>query len=106
MARGRSPNYPSLNINEAVDRAKKVYGKEHLHQVPKQVVAEDLGYTSLNGASLTAIGALRRYGLLEAAGDGLRVTKDAVTLIELTAMEPSYLDTLKKIAFTPELFQQ
>jgi hypothetical protein len=106
MARGRSPNYPQLNIREAVDRAKRVYEKEHLHVAPKEVILADLGYKGPSGASLTVLASLRRYGLIEPVGDGLRVTNDAVTLIELNATEATYRETLRRLAFAPELFNE
>lgn len=106
MANNRSPNYPQLTLPEALERLRKVYKKEHTHVTPKQVVAEHLGYSSLNGASLTMIGSIRRYGLLESQGDGLRVSNDAVTLLELPTSDPRYKEAFLKVIFAPSLFKE
>lgn len=106
MAKGRSPNYPQLTINEALDRIKKIYAKEHTHVAPKDVVVQHLGYSGLNGASLTMLATLRRYGLLEPQGEGLRVSGDAVTLLELPFSDPQYKVALNRVLFAPALFAE
>jgi hypothetical protein len=106
VTKKRSPNYPSLTLFEAIDKVRKVYNSEHTHPANKDVVAKDLGYGTLNGASLTAIGALKRYGLLEDAGDGLRVTANAVTLLEVEDDQPSYKLAARTAAFAPTFFSE
>lgn len=73
----RSPNYPQLSLEDALQRVKKVHEAEQNHKADREVIAKVLGYSSLNGTSLTMIGALNRYGLLEADGGGLKVSSDA-----------------------------
>lgn len=106
MAKLRSPNYPSLTLAESIEKVKSIYGVEHTHPAPKTVIAKDLGYGSLNGSSLTTIGALRRYGLLEDAGDGMRVSEGAVSIIELPAGDPARNAALRQAAFAPDLFEE
>jgi len=62
MAKIRSPHYPSQTLEEAIQRVEQVYNLEHTHPSPRNVVAQGLGYTSLNGASLSVIATLTRYG--------------------------------------------
>lgn len=106
MAKQRSPNYPGLSIQKALGKAEAVYRAEHTHPAPRDVVAKHLGYGSLNGSSLTAIGALNHYGLLEAAGEGLRVSDDAVTIFELPPTEVAHRQALTRCAFKPSLFEE
>ena len=61
----RSPNYPALSLQKALDFARKLYAVNHLHKASAEVVSKALGYTGLNGSSLTAIAALKKYGLIE-----------------------------------------
>ena len=58
MSNQRSPNCPQITFLEAIEKGRKVYEHEHTHPAAKEVVAGDLGYKGLNGASLTVIGAL------------------------------------------------
>lgn len=107
MAKMRSPNYPSLTLKDAIGRVKRVYDSEHTHAAPREVVAKALGYNSLNGTSLSILGTLIRYGLLEKSGkDGLKVTADTVTALELDENHPDRLDALTRLAFKPALFAE
>lgn len=89
---------------EAATKARAIYDKEHTHPADKNVIAEDLGYTSLSGASLSAIGALRQYGLLEPSGDGLKVSESAVDYFELPEGSEGKKRAMLRMAFRPALF--
>lgn len=103
---GRSPNYPQMNIVQAIERIKKVYAEEHTHSVPDQSIAAALGYTSLNGTSKVVLSAMKKYGLLIASGDGFKVSQDAVSIIELLPDDPTRLVALHKSALRPPVFKQ
>jgi hypothetical protein len=106
MAKLRSPNYPKHTLEEACRKVEKVYKAEHTHPAAREVVAKDLGYTSLNGASLTMIGTLNSYGLLKSEGDELRVSDDAVAILELPEGDPERVAALRRRAFAPKLFEE
>ena len=108
MAKGRSPQYPSMSLGDAIGRVRKIYEAEHTHTAEREVIAKDLGYGGLNGASLTVIAALNRYGLLEADKDneGLRVSGSTVSILELPEGEPRRVEAIEKAAFAPQLFAE
>jgi hypothetical protein len=106
MAKQRSPRYPSLSLAEAIDKARRIYSVEHTHAAPREVVIRHVGYTTLNGASLTLLGTLLRYGLLEADDDKVRISDDAVTVIEHGGDDGIRAEALKRLAFEPELFKE
>src|SRR5437879_4924758 len=106
MAKFRSPNCPQITFMEAAARANVIYAKEHTHSADKQIIAEDLGYSSISGASLSTIGALRQYGLLEAAGDGLKISETAVDYFELPDGSVGKKRAMLKMAFRPTLFRE
>jgi hypothetical protein len=91
-------------LGDALERIKVVYKKEERHKVPKEAVAASLGYTSINGASLGVIATLKQFGLLETLGDGLRVSEDAFTIIELQKGNPERAEAITRVAFAPKLF--
>ena len=105
MGKHRSPNCPQISFAEAIEKGRKVYEKEHTHPAPNTVVAGDLGYSGLNGRSLTQIGALRQYGILEGTGDALHVTEDAVTYFEMDD-GPEKSTAIQRMAFAPALFAE
>jgi hypothetical protein len=104
MSSHRSPNCPQITFADAITKARRVYDKEHTHAAPKAAVAEDLGYSGINGRALSVIGALRQYGILEGNSEGLRITEDAVTYFELEdGLEKN--EAIFRMVFTPSLFE-
>lgn len=107
MAKGRSPNYPSLTLAEAVERLRKVYEGVHTYPTPKEVIAENMGYSSMSGRALTLLGTMRRYGLLDSEGGGLlKITALAVSILELPAGSSERQRAFEQAAFTPVLFSE
>jgi hypothetical protein len=78
LVRKKSPRAPSISLDEALDKALKVYEKERLNAAPSDVVAQGMGYKDANnGRALGAIASVRYYGLMERRSDGrLAVTKE------------------------------
>lgn len=106
MAKQRSPNCPHISFAEAIEKGRKVYEKEHTHPAAKLVVAADLGYSGLNGRSLSLIGALRQYGILEGSGEAMRVSKDAIAYFELDDGQSEKKEAMRRMALAPDLFTE
>jgi hypothetical protein len=104
--RTRSPNYPRLTLTDAIDRVEKLYRKERTHPTTREAVAEGLGYTSINGASLGIISTLKQYGLIEEDSNGIRVSQDSVALVMLPEGDPERTEALQRAAFSPKLFSE
>ncbi len=104
MARVRSPNYPALSLPEAISRVKAIHDAEQHLAAPKDVIAKHLGYNGLNGAALSTVSALSKYGLIEEApADKMRVSPLAVTIL----YPPSPAEkaaAIKEAASKPALF--
>lgn len=77
-AKKKSPRAPSITLEDAIERALKVYDKERRNPAPIDVIAQNMGYKdSKNGAALAILASLKYYGLLEKIGVGmLAVSKD------------------------------
>lgn len=104
MARTRSPNYPAINLSEAIDCARRIFAQEHFHKASDETIAQDLGYTGLNGRSIGIISALKKYGLLVQEGDGFRISEDAQAILEFEPSNKERRDAIYKAAFMPNLF--
>jgi hypothetical protein len=102
MSNQRSPNCPQIGFLEAIEKGRTVYRKVHTSTAAKSVIAEELGYKGISGASLSMIGALRQYGILEGSKEAMRVTEDAVAYYELDEGEEKQQATLR-MAFKPVL---
>lgn len=106
MARPRSPNYPSIGLGKAIEAMRLVIKRENRNKMSKRVLAKHLGSNTLNGRVLTRIGALRAYGLVEGPGDGMRVSDDAVVLLNAPEGAPERQATLERCAFRPNIFKR
>lgn len=102
--RPRSPKYPQFSLREAIGRVNKVLSANHTYKVEKESVATALGYGSLNGASVSIIGTLKSYGLLQEDKEGVQVTEDAITLLRAPEGDPDRAQALQRAAFAPKVF--
>ncbi len=76
--RGRSPNYPGIDLKLALDRARTLWTQEHHNPTQKAVVIGHWGYSAKSSGGAITFGALKRFGLLEDAGEGkVRLTPRA-----------------------------
>jgi hypothetical protein len=106
MATKRSPNYPQITLEEAVQAAENIYREDMRNKMSQKTVSSHLGYTSVNGRSLAKIGALKAYDLLEGRGQELKLTDRAVNLIAETKNSPVGKKILYEAAFSPSVFKE
>jgi hypothetical protein len=106
MAKVRSPNFPVVDLREAIEAVGKIYVKEKRGRFPRESAARHLGYTSINGRSLGMIAALRAYGLLDGRGNDLVVTQDAIALLEAPQDSHDRLEALERAISSPPMFQR
>ena len=103
MARERSPNYPAIDLKQALEAVTALYTKEGRTETPIEVAAKAWGYKGLSGRARSKIGALRQYGFVTQAKGKLKVSDLALTLI-LKGAQADYGRALKRAARTPALF--
>lgn len=102
--RTRSPRYPSIALSEAVKMARRIFNEDGMNAVDRESAVKHIGYTTLNGASATALASLKQYGLTSDAGKGmLRLTALALDLLEPES-ESAHAQAVQAAAFSPDLF--
>jgi hypothetical protein len=95
-----------MGLPEAITRVAGVHEKEQHLAAPREVVANHLGFKSLNGSSLKALSSLLKYGLLEKVqGDQRRVTDLAVRILHPTD-EADKRAAIIEAANHPALFKE
>lgn len=106
IKKDRSPNYPKLPLEQAVALTTQLYGKIGKAKVKPQVAIGPLGYTGLHGASLTTLGAVSAYGLLERErGESVSVSALAIKLIHPTD-DVQGLEAKRMAALRPKVFAE
>lgn len=107
--KSRSPNYPSIPLREAIERAKLLYEVAKRHAVGRPVVVKAWGYSLKSSAGLQTIAALRAFGLLDVEGRGDNAQYKLTTEALYTIVEPENSDRRKKAvqdaALMPEAYR-
>jgi hypothetical protein len=96
-----------MPLDEALDRALKIYDAEHLHAAPVDVAAKHMGYKDANnGAALSALASLRYYGLVERPKEGLLNVSRDVEAYKFAPTEDLRRSFLLRFITTPPLFAE
>src|SRR5579862_4096458 len=96
MARARSPQYPAIGLAEAVDRMTALTEKIDAAEAEQKSVLRGLGYTTANGASMAAISALRKYGLLLKSGGKYRLSALAHRVLDKDDRSSALQEAIRK----------
>ena len=104
MARLRSPNYPSVSLQEAIEMTRKIHSVERDYPVDRDVAVRHIGYSGITGRSGKVLASILQYGLLEkAAKNEVRVSDTAVDILHPDSPEEEGR-ALRRAAFSPSLF--
>jgi hypothetical protein len=68
----RSPSYPGINLEEALERAQTLYQHERRNAAPVDAVLAHWGYRPGTGVGRIALAALKKFGLIEDEGSSDR----------------------------------
>jgi hypothetical protein len=106
--RRRSPSYPVIAIDEAVDKARLIYTQDKRAFTPFEAVVDHLGYTvkKKGGRSARTVSALKQYGLLDERNGQYRVSDLAFQILETPNDAPERVRLIKKAALSPRIFRK
>lgn len=107
--KGRSPSYPNLSLDIAVERAASLYEAERRNPAPVHAVQGHWGFKPNTGPANLAVAALKKYGLLEDAGSGKNRTARLTDLGFDVVHHPEQATREQKIrqaALTPAIHQE
>jgi hypothetical protein len=65
----RSPSYPGIPLDVALDRARSLYEQEGRHSAPVTAIVEHWGYGQKSSGGLITLAALKKFGLLADEGN-------------------------------------
>lgn len=99
----RSPNYPSIHLEEAIEKLPKLFAdmKRHAVGVESAVASMGLKYTSSSGK--LALGAMRAFGLLENSGKGMvKLSQRALDIVsDYPRSAPEWRKAVQDAALSP-----
>lgn len=104
VARSRSPRFPSHSIREAIIYAERIYGGVHRSAIDALTAFRLMGFAGKSGASSTALGSIRQFGLIEGIGDKTRISDLALRILEpATPLERN--EAVLEAARKPDVFK-
>ena len=107
--RQRSPAYPFINLETAINRAKQFYDKEQRNAAVLSVAVKHWGYEPKSSGGLQTIAALIAFGLMGDEGTGanrkVKLTLTALRILLGTQAEDR-AEAIRGAALTPKIHQQ
>ena len=103
--RTRSPRYPSYPLPKAIEFAGRIYQGIHRSSVDSMTVLKLMGFAGRSGASATALGTVRQYGLIQGYADETRISELALSIFE-PASPSEKIASLREAGSTPIVFRQ
>jgi hypothetical protein len=102
----RSPAYPMLNLEEALEKARLVYNADKRSFTSRSGVVKHLGYKDENsGIGNRELSSLKQYGLLEEKGGEYRISDAAYAILFLSADSAERGEALRQAAVSPTIFK-
>ena len=103
--KSRSPNFPQVKLSKAIAMAEGLWEQEQRTSVPPEVVVKAFGFGAFSGPARVAIGALRKYGLLDKTSGGICLSGLALRILHPEGPDEKQ-DAIRKAALEPELFRE
>jgi hypothetical protein len=111
VGRLKSPPFPAITLQKAIERASQLYTSERDHLVPLSSAARSWSMSPTSSGPIQTVGALKQYGLLADEGNGstrkVRLTHDAVRIV-LDKIPTSYerVSALQRCFMAPKIFAE
>jgi effector-binding domain-containing protein len=102
--RMRSPGYPMISLEEAVQKTKILWDQDKNNSIPKHAAFEHLGYKKEGGYGARVISALKQFGLISDTEGDIKLTNEAVDLALHEQHDDIYIETIKKLAIKPIIY--
>ncbi|MBC7670155.1 MAG: hypothetical protein H7236_17280, partial [Gemmatimonadaceae bacterium] len=110
IAKQRSPTYPYISLDLAIERAAKLYEQVRDTAQPREVMAKAYGKPATSSATIQTFATLAQYGLLEAVVINgqrrLRVTPLARSINNQNAPYEVVATGRKEAALKPVIFRE
>jgi hypothetical protein len=105
---GRSPAYPGIAIDAAIEKSQALYKQEGKYPAPMSSAFKAWGYGEKSSGGREARAAMRYYGLISVEGDGetgkVKLTDDALRiLLDTREDQTEKKSVIRRLALTPAI---
>jgi hypothetical protein len=107
-SRTRSPAYPGISLETAINRARALYAADKMNAVPLVIAVKRWGFGEKSSGGLVNVAALKSFGLLKDSGSGkdrkVQLTEEARRIILDQRQEsPERDEAIKRAALLPKM---
>jgi hypothetical protein len=103
----RSPAYPMLNLEEAIEKSRMIYNEDKRSFTSRAVIVKHLGYKDENsGIGNRELAALRQYGLLEERLGQFGISERAYAVLFLSENSEERRTQVSQAALAPTVFRE
>lgn len=102
----RSPSYPGINLERAIDRATIIYEHERKHEVAVETVCKHWGFKPKTGPATVTLAALKAFGLVDAkhGADTVKLSDRMLRIIlDTREDETERRKTIQEAALNPPM---
>lgn len=105
----RSPSYPAISLERALERADSLYSVEKQYPTPVEIVVHHWGYSVMSGIASQHLAALKKFGLLEEEGSNsdrrVRISDLAVKIMK-HPVDGVRAEAIREAALLPTAHQE
>lgn len=105
IQRNRSPNSPPITLEFAMQKTDELYGKIGRASVKVIIAAQALGYAGISGSSLSLLGALNQYDLVDRTKGEVKVSALAHQILH-PINELNRVNSIRQAALAPKIFAE
>src|SRR5208283_1821517 len=102
----RSPGYPMLSLEEAIQKIKILWEKDRNKTIPIEAAYSHLGYKTMGGYASRVIAAMKKFGLIYEKQNDIILTDEAVDLALHEPSDATYIETVGKLALRPTIYEK
>jgi hypothetical protein len=92
----RSPSYPALDLEQAIEKVRAIYNADKIAGTPIPAGLKYMGFKAASGPANKALAALKKYGLIAVSGGRITPTQRAVSIMVLPDVDPRRKAALKE----------
>ena len=105
---GRSPAYPFLSVQKAIDKAHDLYTREGAYAAPLESALKAWGYGAKSSGGRQTLATMKYYGLIDISGEGDKRRIKVSDLARRIILDQREDDTekrqlIRKVALTPAI---
>jgi hypothetical protein len=104
--RQRSPNYPAVNLEDAIGRLKRLYDADGRPGAPMATAVKHFGFSGPHGQAMTIVSALKKFGLIEDKAGRIVPSPLGLDIMEFKPGQERYEVAIRDAACKPDIYSE